>query len=201
VRRVEDQRRRPFAARAPAQRRELVGELVDRGRREIDELQLDDRAQPGRGEPDAGADDRRLGERRVAHAARVARRQALGEAEHAALGSSTSSPNRIVSGMRSSASPSVRCHAAAIVFSRSASANGSATPSRDDGPHRSSNAVDSAGCGSVSARANASSASRSTSRRIDASACGVSVPDDTSAAASRSTGSRARIAAMSSPLR
>lgn len=48
--------------------RELRGDLVEGGEDEAVELDLDDWAIPPHGEPDRGADDARLGERRVEHA-------------------------------------------------------------------------------------------------------------------------------------
>ena len=65
--------------------RELRGDLVERGEDEPVELDLADRAEAAHREPDRGADDARLGERRVEHAL-VAELglEALGDAEDAA---------------------------------------------------------------------------------------------------------------------
>src|SRR2546429_4024732 len=47
--------------------RRLVDELVHRERDEVEDLDLDDRSEPGDRRADAGADERRLRDRRVAH--------------------------------------------------------------------------------------------------------------------------------------
>src|SRR5207248_10914055 len=74
------------AVRAPAQRRQLVAELMIRGPDVIEELDLHDGLQAAGREPDRPAHDVRLGERRVVHA--VAPELALqppGDLEDAAL--------------------------------------------------------------------------------------------------------------------
>ena len=57
-----------LAAEHVVDRRHVVDDLVHREQREVDRHQLDDRAQPGHRGADAHADDRVLGDRRVAHA-------------------------------------------------------------------------------------------------------------------------------------
>ena len=64
--------------------RGVVDDLVQREQREVDRHQLDDRAQAGHGRADAHADDRVLGDRRVAHALLAELlEQAVGDLERA----------------------------------------------------------------------------------------------------------------------
>ena len=75
------------AARAVVQLRHLGDDLVEAGVDEAVELDLDDRAVPAVREPDGGADDPRLGQRRVDDALGAELGlQPVGDAEHAAEG-------------------------------------------------------------------------------------------------------------------
>ena len=96
---AQDQRHRELAARHEVRLRRLVDELVERKREEVDEHDLDHRAQPRLRGADGDAGDRGLGDRRVADALwaellheavraapRPAFRDVLPEHEHARVG-------------------------------------------------------------------------------------------------------------------
>ena len=68
LRHAHDQRHARLAAEHVVDVRRVVDDLVEREQREVDRHQLDDRAQAGHRRADAHADDRVLGDRRVAHA-------------------------------------------------------------------------------------------------------------------------------------
>ena len=65
---AHDERDADLAAEHVADVSGVVDDLVERQQREVDRHELDDGAQPGHGRADAHADDRVLGDRRVAHA-------------------------------------------------------------------------------------------------------------------------------------
>ena len=68
LRHAHHQRHLDLAAEHVADRRRVVDDLVHRQQREVDRHELDDGAQAGHRRADAHADDRVLGDRRVAHA-------------------------------------------------------------------------------------------------------------------------------------
>src|SRR6185436_15296281 len=67
-RHADDHRARRGVARTVSQHRHLVADLHHRGPDVIKELNLDNRLQPACRHPDAAADDRGFGERRIEHA-------------------------------------------------------------------------------------------------------------------------------------
>ena len=73
---AQDEWHRELAARHEVRLRRLVHELVERKREEVDEHDLDHRAQSRLRRADGNAADRRLGDRRVADALRA---ELLGE--------------------------------------------------------------------------------------------------------------------------
>ena len=96
---AQDEWHRELAARHEVRLRRLVHELVERKREEVDEHDLDHRAQSRLRRADGNAADRRLGDRRVADALRPelldepvrgaprpAFRDVLPEHEHARVG-------------------------------------------------------------------------------------------------------------------
>ena len=86
VRDAHDDRRRERVVGPPAHERQLVPELHVRRPDVVEELDLDHRLEPARGEPDRAADDVGLGERRVVHAVAPERPlQSPGHLEDAAL--------------------------------------------------------------------------------------------------------------------
>ena len=64
----DDQRHAELAARHVAERRGVVDDLIEREQAEVDRHHLDDRPHAAERRADAGADERRLRERRVADA-------------------------------------------------------------------------------------------------------------------------------------
>ena len=68
LRHAHDERHLDLAAEHVADRRRVVDDLVHRQQREVDRHELDDGPQAGHRRADAHADDRVLGDRRVAHA-------------------------------------------------------------------------------------------------------------------------------------
>ena len=81
---ADDQRAFGFAAEHVAQLGALVEDLVHAAAEEVDEHQLGDGAQPGRGGADGRPDEAGFGDRRVEHArAAELLDQALGHAQHA----------------------------------------------------------------------------------------------------------------------
>ena len=82
---AHDERHARLAAEHVVDVRGVVDDLVEGEQREVDRHQLDDRAQPGHRGADADADDRVLGDRRVAHAPLAELlEQAVGDLEGAA---------------------------------------------------------------------------------------------------------------------
>src|SRR6476659_7470050 len=75
----------PSAIGPPAKGGDLIGDLVERGTHEVDELQFENRTESGNCESDGGSCNRALGKRRVADTAREARREDAGESEDATL--------------------------------------------------------------------------------------------------------------------
>ena len=67
-RHADHERHAELAARHVPERRRVVDDLVERQQAEVDRHHLDDRAQAPERRADAGADERALRERRVAHA-------------------------------------------------------------------------------------------------------------------------------------
>ncbi len=85
LRHAHDQRHRRLAAEHVVDVGRVVDDLVEREQREVDRHQLHHRTQAGHRRADAHADDRVLGDRRVAHAALAELlQQAVGDLEGAA---------------------------------------------------------------------------------------------------------------------
>src|SRR6266496_4189440 len=85
TRRIEYGRALPIAVRAPAQRCELIQDLVERRRRKINELQFKDRPIAGRRKSYCNPSDRSLSKGRIDNAPGVARRQPFCKPKYASL--------------------------------------------------------------------------------------------------------------------
>jgi len=117
ARRAKHQRAGQAPAGAVAQARGVIGQLVDGRMDEAGELDLGDRAEALRRQPDGDARDRRLGERRVVHPVGPKRRSRPSVARNTAPSAPTSSPMTMTAGSSCIARASARLTAWTRVIS------------------------------------------------------------------------------------